>query len=771
MAQDAVSGRCAEHVRRLDALTTNRRIALLALLATALAVAATWRLELTYDLAYFLPKPASDAQRLLIEQFGQGPGAQTIFVALPEATAADTDDLAERLRNLPAILRVYPETMTLGIAAIPPVAWRHRFLLADLPNDEATWQAILASRLVDTDLADSETMLDLIAADPLLASVSAIEHFAAAAPSFEYDGERYLALQTTVPAFDIGGQTELVAQIRVLLGDAGFAHARLYGSGVYGVDLQATVRREATLFSALASVALAGLLFWRFRSARLVVAIGMPMLAGAAAGLCALALVYAKVHGIVLAFGFTLLGVAIDYPLHLYSHPSARGAVWPTLWVGVSSTLLAYAAFLLGGAAGIAQLGLFAVVGTGVAALAAAWLVPASAFKVSLARPGTNAPLRHWPWIAVLLLATPFLLLRTPFSDDLAALTPVPKATLAADAELRRRMGSSDMGRVILVHGHNLDTALVNTERAIEHLDAAVQAGELAGYTSIVSLLPSRALQQRRLTALRELVGGDGNYGMFASAASAVGFAPAAFRPFHDASLAVAAQGAQGAQGAQEEWLTYEDLRATPELKPLVDAHLIKADDGWVSLVFLRGISADSAAIGERLATLEDVELLRIKEASRSLLASFRERLLTILGSAAVLIGVLLLLLTRSLGRTIWLLGTIAAAVLVSTSMGAWLRGGLSLFELIALALVAGLGLDYGLFSSRTSRNAVEAANTDRAVLICALSSGLVFGILAFSTTPALHRIGMTVAVGVAVAYILARIGRRASAGRSADIE
>ena len=741
-------------------MTLGRRAALLGLLATVLAVAAAWRIEPTYDLAYFLPKPASEAQRILIDRLGQGPGAQTIFVALPDATATASDAVARQMRSLPAIRRVYPQTVPLGIAAVPAVAWRHRFLLADLPDDEAAWREIFAARVVDASLADSEAALDLIAGDPLLASVGAMERFAASAPSYMYDGERYLVAQTTVPAFDIGGQTELVTHLRALLRNAGFAHARLYGSGVYGAELQSAVRREATLFSVLASISLACLLFWRFRSASLVAAVGMPMLVGAAAGLCALALVYVQVHGIVLAFGFTLLGVVVDYPLHLYSHPRSRGAVWPTLWIGVCSTLLAYAAFLLNGAPGIKQLGLFAIVGTGAAALGAAWLVPASAPRAGPTQPAAHAPLRHWPWITVLLLAVPFVLVRTPFSDDLAVLTPLPKATLVADAELRRRMGSSDMGRVVLVRGRDLDAALAGTERVVERLDAAVEAAELSGYTSIVSLLPSHARQRQRQAALRRFVAkGDarGDSSAFAKAAAAMNFAAGAFQPFHDAALAAA---------TQEDWLAYDELLAAPELRPLVDAHLLEVDGAWASLVFLRGFGTDSGIIAARLATLEDTQLVDLKDASQALLASFRERLLMVLGGASVLIGALLLLLTRSLARTIWLLGTVAAAALVSTGLGAWLRGGLSLFEIVALALVAGLGLDYGLFCSRASRDAVEAANTRRAVFICAVSSLLVFGILAFSTTPALHRIGMTVAVGVAVAYLLARFGRRTNGGQ-----
>ncbi len=734
-------------------MTFALRIALLLLIAAVLAAVAAWRLNVTYDLAYFLPEPTTAAQRILIERLGQGPGAQIVYVVLPEATAIEADAAGQRLRELRGVRRVYPQVEELDLETIPAVAWRHRFLLADLPEDEAAWQEILAARLVDAGLADTEAALDLIAADPLLASLDALSSFATAAPNYEYEDERYLLVQTTVPAFDVGGQTTLVEDLRATLGDTGFAHARLYGIGVYGADLQAAVRREATVFSALASIALAALLYWRFRSAAVVVAIGAPMLAGAAAGLCSLALIYNQVHGIVLAFGFTLLGVVVDYPLHLFSHRSGRSAVWRTLRIGVGSTLAAYGAFLLGGSAGIEQLGLFAIVGIGVASLGTAWLVPGLASKPSSAPPVAGTPLRHWPWVAVLLLAAPFVLVRAPFSDNLAALTPLPKATLAADAELRRRMGSSDMAHVIIVRGADLEAALVGTERVAEHLDVAVEAADLVGYTSIAPLLPSQARQRQRQQALRQFAATGATQGersAFAEASAAMAFSPTAFRPFHDAVLAAA---------ATPNWLTYEDLAAAPELAPLATAHLLETGDAWVSLVFLQGLGTNVDLITARIATLEGVELVDLKDASRALMATFRERLLTVLGAASMVIGVMLLLLTRSPRRTVWLLGTIVAAVAVSTSFGAWLRDGLSLFDIVALALVAGLGLDYGLFYSRAASQSLEAADTRRAVFICALSSTMVFGILAFSTTPALHGIGATVAVGVAAAYVLARLG------------
>ena len=95
-----------------------------------------------------------------------------------------------------------------------------------------------------------------------------------------------------------------------------------------------------------------------------------------------------------------------------------------------------------------------------------------------------------------------------------------------------------------------------------------------------------------------------------------------------------------------------------------------------------------------------------------------------------------------------------------------WLQGLLSLFDLMALTLVAGLGLDYALFYSKNHQRGNEAdlekaqGATARAVLLCALSSLLVFGILACSSVPLLQGIGTTVACGVVAAYLLARFGR-----------
>ena len=88
-------------------------------------------------------------------------------------------------------------------------------------------------------------------------------------------------------------------------------------------------------------------------------------------------------HGITVAFGFTLIGVAQDYPIHLFSHQraglsprqSAR-ELWPTLATGVASTCIAYVTFLVSGVDGLKQLAVFTITGLGTAALTTRFLLP-----------------------------------------------------------------------------------------------------------------------------------------------------------------------------------------------------------------------------------------------------------------------------------------------------------------------------------------------------------------------------------------------------------
>jgi len=731
------------------------------------------KLTLTYNLGFFLPSPSTDAQRVLIERLGQGPGTQLIFVVLRNTDEAASQAVAEALRNRSEIARVLPEAIAPGISSLPQAIWNHRLLLGDLPQSVAGWQDVLEERSMDAMVADDE-LLDLIAADPTLASISALEAATSATsePVFENQGERYLLIQTASGAFDLDEQQNAVKAVRTILREFDQPDTKLYGSGVYGVDLQAFVQRESIVFSSLASLALAALVLFRFRNTATALAVGTPLLVGGALGLAVLALTFDAVHGITLAFGFTLLGVAIDYPLHLFSHRNGnqQRSIWPTLSLGIASTLIAYLAFIASGTPGMQQLGVFATVGILGAAGSALLLDRAQPISnaqqvvetsTSISTPGSQqSPFipNQFLWVVCLAICGLALLKAPLFSNNLSDLTPVPKKTLAEDARLRTVMGVADLRYLISVRDPDSNGVLRKLEQVNRTLDEQISTGTLASYQSVSSLLPSAETQKHRQQIARDLI----ESGNFIRALENSEFDPQAFDAFTQELQRVA---------TAEVSATPQLLKsASPQLAPLVDSLLYQAQETasqgstYVALVFLRGIGSDTHnEIGKSIEQISGAEFIDLKSASMTLVSDYRTRVFLLLGGALIAIIALLLLRTKSPARVLWLLGTVAGALALSLTAGSVLLGGLSLFDVIALALVAGLGLDYALFFSRPNQSTIDAKTTQRAITLCALSSLLVFGILSFSSVPLLRGLGVTVASGVAGAYLLARFGRRSA--------
>lgn len=729
-------------------MSLSRRLGLVALCSALVIYLALARLSVSFDLAFFLPQPSSTAEEVLIDRLGSGPGSQLVIVHAPDADFEVLTTLTARLEANPEFRSVLPSEEALSIDSLPSLVWENRLLLSDLPTQVSDWRWAFESRLADLSLANDPRALELIAADPNLSAIDVLERLggASALPA------GVVLASTKAPAFDLDAQHRAIATLRAELANLGLEDARLFGSPVYGVDLQTSIQRESILFSVLASIALLALLIWQLHRASFVLAAAMPLLAGAAGALLTLSWLFDSIHGITLAFGFTLLGVAIDYPLHLLSVARQTGLggaalaqqVWPTLRIGVVSTLIGYLAFLLSGSSGLQQLGVMAISGIAVSALTSAWLARGLATAnqgadgVAQVEPAT-VTLSHWPWLVVLSASGAGLLSLEPFNDDLSAMTPLPQERLAADGALRSAIGADDLRRLVVLRDEDLQRLLRRTEALEPALDALVSEEEIDGYRLASDLLPSIERQSQRRESARALLA---SFDPVTRALEGLPFDASSFRPFNEALAA---------ESRRKDWLKLSDVEDSVDLEPLLASMLYKNDDGlWTSLVLLSGISGSISA-------LPDGEMIDLKTASIAMVARFRAGLLAVLSIALAAMVLILLVGTRSPTRSLWIAGCTSAAVATSACIGALLLGGLNLFAIVALALVAGLGLDYGLFHSKKG----SAAQSARAVALCAASSLTVFALLALSSIPLLRSIGFTVALGVATAWLLTRYARR----------
>jgi len=760
----------------------NRRAALLlAAWCGLLALGLAWihsRLVVSSDLRLFMPAPRTVEQKMLVQNIGESPASRLLLVAIsgdePAVLAGLSKSLAAALSAHDAFGLVANgdhNSLSFLENLLP-----YRYLLTDSfdaqPLDQRRLAAELADRTADMASPAAVVLEEWLPRDPTLEVLHLATRWQ---PRFEppriddvwftADGRRALMLvETRAAAFDPDAQTRALDTLRAEFQRArgtSTAELAVSGPGYFSSIIKKRTQAEATWLGGAATLGMILLMGFAYRHAGFTLLGALPLISAALAGLVAVSALFDSVHGITLAFGFTLIGVAQDYPIHLFSHlapgesalQTAR-KVWRPLATGVASTCIAYLAFLVSGVTGLAQLACLTVTGLIVAGLTTRfllpWIVPtprndpaASAFLGRLNERIVRMPRPLWLFALIPLIAAAVFLWRPAgfWQNDLAKLTPVPADLLRADAELRREMATPDLRYLLVAGAVGENMVLTDLQRLEPGLAASVKNGALGGYDHAARYLPSIEVQRARRNALPE-----------APALRAMLHASLADLPFDDDVFEPFVADVSRAKTLPP--LTHATLAGT-SLALGVNELLFPRDGRWYGIVSLFEVR-DPAALAELTKLTRGTRFLDLKAESESLVAAQRTHIIICLQIAAVLLVFVIWIALRKPSRV---LRVLAPMVLTTFVILAVLRGcdvSLNLFHLISLVLAAGLGLDYALFFEHAANNVAEQQRTLHGLLICAASTLLVFALLALSTVPVLQAIGVTVSLGVISNFVLA---------------
>ncbi len=499
------------------------------------------------------------------------------------------------------------------------------------------------------------------------------------------------------------------------------------------------------------SLAAVLLLVWlAFRSLWQMALVGLSLLIGVATALSVTAWVFGEVHLITLVFGASLVGVAEDYGIHYFAtrqgHPATAPRtlmrqLLPGLVLALMTSVLAYLALGLAPFPGLRQMALFSAVGLVATFVTAVCWFPwldRGAMKTSRFASVIAGSLARWPRLALtrralighaLLMAMVIGgLLRLHTNDDIRQLQGSPAELISAQREVGRLLGVASPAQFYLVRGATADEVLQREEALKEKLDALTQDGRLAGYRAVSDWVPSLTRQA----------------------------ADAAL------SAAVESQVLAGVNSALGESLARPAFSAQPLLINtwLADRVSAPARDLWLgdingaqtSVVMLRGLN-DPSLLSSLAATAQGLPGVRWVDKTAevsSLLARYRGSMswLLLLGHGAVLAA-----LVWRFGRQAWRawVPTLLASVLSLAALG-WLGQPFQLFNVLALALLLGTGVDYGIFLQEHRGD----ASAWLAVVLGAASTWLSFGLLGLSSTPALRAFGLTLLFGIAFVWLLA---------------
>jgi predicted exporter len=518
-------------------------------------------------------------------------------------------------------------------------------------------------------------------------------------------------------------------------------------------------QHEIELITTVSLAGVATLVLLTFGSLRPLLLTMTSLAVGTASGLAACFYAFGSVHLLTLVFGSTLIGVAVDYSNYFLHDAFDDDAEWTParalhntasgILLGLCTSAFGYLALTLAPFPGLRQMAVFSAVGLLGAAGCVLCLYPLLARRPRNPRPpilrwvlslhvGLSALRRtRFVGIAVIVLVAAGML-RLTAQDDIRLLQSSPPQIVAEEGELRSLIGNTPDSRFFLVRGATEQEVLEREEALRPQLDTAIAQGALGSYLAVSRALPSLKLQRET----RELLAREvyGRSGALERLMRELGFEPGAIEQRQRAFREVPAAGLD-----PDQWL------GSPAGAPY-RALWLPMPPGHASLVMLSGVR-DVAAM--RAIEAPGVELVdKVAEVS-DLLGRYRAAAMRLLMLAYA--GAAILLAWRYGWRRSlpMVAGTVAAAA-VTLGVFGWVGLPMNLFSVLALLLVLGIGIDYVIFLQ-------EGAGAGRgpllAVMLSAGTTLLSFGLLGLSDTPFMRSIGLTLLIGIGLAFVFALLG------------
>ncbi len=578
----------------------------------------------------------------------------------------------------------------------------------------------------------------------------------------EHAGRRWVLVraETQGDAFDAGAPQRIAAQLaqdrQVLSADG--ADLLVAGGPLYAAAGRAQAVAESSWIGAGATLGIVLVLLLALRRARALLAFA-PVAVGLLTGVVACVAVFGSIHVVTLVIGASLIGVAVDFPMHWLgkSYGMADWQAWPALrrvlpglTISLAASLVGYVALAFTPFPALTQTAVFSAAGLLGAYACTVCQLPA---WMNGWRPRPWPPLLRFAEAALrarerlagrravlglgalaLVAATAGGISRLGIQDDLRQWLSLPAPLLQQARQIGEITGFMPTSQFFLVRAPDTDELLRRQAQVSQALDALVQRGDLAAYNSLSQLVSPVAEQQALGRTLSALAG-----------------RPDVWQALADLGIPYEALRQELQSMAALPPLTIDDALQGPLAERWRPLWLGARDGQAAGMVTLLGLR-DASALNAIAHAAPDVTLVdRSGELNRMFTATRLEAAELKLLSYAVAAALLLLTLGRA--ATWRILAVPLAATACSLAALGYLGQPLTLFSLFGLLLVSAIGVDYAIFMYE---RVAGAAASLVGILLGAATTLLSFGLLAVSQTPAIANFGMAVALGVTFSLLWA---------------
>lgn len=478
----------------------------------------------------------------------------------------------------------------------------------------------------------------------------------------------------------------------------------LTGAPVHAYYASAKSINEINLICIISTIFVSGLIFWYFRSLKILLPVLTSLLIGMGIGFCITSLIFPTIHILTFVFSTTLIGICVDYSLH-YLMESDLKKIIKSLTVSMISTVCALLILAFSGIELLRQIAVFTSSG-----LVAVYLFVILFYQLlpeQISKQKFDLKFNKKILIIVFLVIIAGVL-KIHFDDDIRSMYKPSKEMLQAEKLYQDITNKNSNTSFAIVEGENLQEILKKEEKISEKLTE-----NNITYHALSKFLPSKTRQKESIILQKNLY--DKN--------------------LNDFKEFLTAKDISTLKVLHVEFLNENVFEEIPQLKDFMI-------DKNHSLMILYDVQNPLL-----LDHIDGVRYINLPVEISSGIKNVRVSILKILLPIFMLLYLILggIFSFRNAHKII--LPSIIASLFAISFIS--LFGPINLFHVLAIFLITGFGLDYSVFRFNGSKKSNDA------VLISCITTVFSFSLLALTSFKLISSLGLVLAVGLLSSYIL----------------
>ena len=549
--------------------------------------------------------------------------------------------------------------------------------------------------------------------------------------------------------------------------------ASYFGGVLYSLANANRIKKDIQLTMGIAISLLLLLLILFYRKIYTPLLLFLPSILAGISAIAVLSISKGSVSAISLGIGAILLGVTLDYALHILTHfrnnrdvEHLYSDISKPILMSSATTAIAFLCLIFVQSEALNELGIFAAVSVLFSSVLALILIPLfynptekSSNRITfLDKIAAVDYSRMRPLVIAIMAVSGFSLFifnKVEFNNDLSKLNYEPPEVKELEREIEALTGTTGKSVYMVAYGNTVDEALQQNNRLYQQLQKFENEGLIKNFSSIGGVIHSTTTQAEKIekwnsfwTASRT----DSVRKDLINLSSEYGFKSETFNRFYSQLE------------TNFETIGLNDYKYAGSL--YLDDFISNGDE---LATVTSTVSLDADKADEFVALFEGeqgVFALDRKAMNQNFLGSLKADFNKLILLSILAVFIVLLISYRNLEISLFTLLPIAITWICALGIMAIFHIEFNILNIIISTFIFGLGLDYSIFITNACLKEYETGSPElktyqTSILISVITTLLGMGTLIFAQHPALRSVSIVSIIGVITAVLVSFVIQR----------